>query len=435
MNAVSFNFEDLFSQLDALRGKNFSSNDDAIENFYKSSFNKSIWRQEKTELVFIEEFLKEIENTRNKVIMHLGSKSNITVSIICRTLLKFFKQTKDPRILNTIIKTLWKLSEVCSSSETKFKISFLVNDITNLFKQLSKENYFEESASDKRFTKALISDPQDAFNVILCSKAKETSIVVFCPNPHSSYTLAVLEMLKRKNFHIGAVVVKKILNIRRIRKELKRDGERLLHKIYRKLILKDSFRIDPNGRNLSDVIEELNIPKDSVYSWCKKNNVKVIKCDDLNSSIVVSELDRLGYQYGIFTGGGILSDDLLNTANIGILNCHAGLLPYYRGMDVIEWPVLLGDAANIGSTVHFMTSSIDEGDILLGYKMNKKLDVRSARYELESQWPYLLINALSRHVNSTESETQQKMHGKHFYVLHKTLFDYALELSANKKYI
>ena len=111
MNAVSFNFEDLFSQLDALRGKNFSSNDDAIENFYKSSFNKSIWRQEKTELVFIEEFLKEIENTRNKVIMHLGSKSNITVSIVCRTLLKFFKQTKDLRILNTIIKTLWKLSE------------------------------------------------------------------------------------------------------------------------------------------------------------------------------------------------------------------------------------------------------------------------------------------------------------------------------------
>ena len=434
MNALDINFEDLFSQLDALRGENFSSNDGSIGYFYKSSFNRSIWRQEKSELVLIEEFLKEIEGTRNKVIKQLGSKANITVSIICITLLKFFKQTNDLRLLNTVIKTLWKFSEVCSSTDLKLKISRLINNFTYLFQRLAKENYFEESTLDKRFTEALISDPQDAFKDSVCSKAKETSIVVFCPNPQSSATLVVLELLKRKNFRVEAVVVKKILNIKRLRKELKRDGKRLLHKIYRKLVLNDSFRIDPNGRNLSDVVRELNIPKESVYSWCKINNVKAIKCGDLNSSLVVSQLDELGYHYGIFTGGGILSDDLLNTAKIGILNCHAGLLPYYRGMDVIEWPVLLGDADNIGSTVHFMTPGIDEGNILLGYRISKKLDVRSARYELESHWPYLLITALSNHVNFTESEPQLTSRGKHFYVLHETLFDYALELSTNGKY-
>ena len=45
----------------------------------------------------------------------------------------------------------------------------------------------------------------------------------------------------------------------------------------------------------------------------------------------------------IFTGGGILGQPLLETARVGILNCHAGILPKYRGMDVIEWPVLLGN--------------------------------------------------------------------------------------------
>ena len=44
------------------------------------------------------------------------------------------------------------------------------------------------------------------------------------------------------------------------------------------------------------------------------------------------------------------------------INCHMGILPKYREMDVVEWPFLLGDK-NVG-TCHIMDSGVDTGDIL-----------------------------------------------------------------------
>ncbi len=46
---------------------------------------------------------------------------------------------------------------------------------------------------------------------------------------------------------------------------------------------------------------------------------------------------------------------------IGVLNAHGGILPEYRGMNVMEWSLLQGD--QIGVTVHFIDSKIDTGQI------------------------------------------------------------------------
>lgn len=57
----------------------------------------------------------------------------------------------------------------------------------------------------------------------------------------------------------------------------------------------------------------------------------------------------------------ILSQRLLDSVD-GVLNCHPGLLPKYRGCTAVEWAVYNDDP--IGNTVHLMTSGIDEGPIL-----------------------------------------------------------------------
>jgi folate-dependent phosphoribosylglycinamide formyltransferase PurN len=64
----------------------------------------------------------------------------------------------------------------------------------------------------------------------------------------------------------------------------------------------------------------------------------------------------------IFAGGGILRKPLLQVPHLGTLNAHMGLLPYYRGMNVVEWAALSGDP--VGCTVHLIDSGIDTGDIL-----------------------------------------------------------------------
>lgn len=59
----------------------------------------------------------------------------------------------------------------------------------------------------------------------------------------------------------------------------------------------------------------------------------------------------------------ILKTAMLSAASLGVLNCHPGLLPYYRGSSCVEWALLRGDA--VGNTVHLMTKGIDEGDVLM----------------------------------------------------------------------
>ena len=52
---------------------------------------------------------------------------------------------------------------------------------------------------------------------------------------------------------------------------------------------------------------------------------------------------------------------------------HGGL-PLYRGMDVVEWPILMNDFDNIGVTTHFMENGVDTGDILKVKKNSTKIE-------------------------------------------------------------
>lgn len=54
----------------------------------------------------------------------------------------------------------------------------------------------------------------------------------------------------------------------------------------------------------------------------------------------------------------------------GVLNAHPGLLPAYRGVDVIPWAIHNGDP--VGITIHFVDPGVDTGDIVV----RQTIDVR-----------------------------------------------------------
>lgn len=51
-------------------------------------------------------------------------------------------------------------------------------------------------------------------------------------------------------------------------------------------------------------------------------------------------------------------------ARSGAINFHAGMLPFYRGRNVVNWAIINGES-EIGLTSHRMDDGIDTGDILL----------------------------------------------------------------------
>jgi methionyl-tRNA formyltransferase len=64
----------------------------------------------------------------------------------------------------------------------------------------------------------------------------------------------------------------------------------------------------------------------------------------------------------ILGGARILKRHILECAKIAVLNAHPGLLPSYRGNDVIAWALYNGDP--VGVTVHVVDAGIDTGAII-----------------------------------------------------------------------
>lgn len=60
----------------------------------------------------------------------------------------------------------------------------------------------------------------------------------------------------------------------------------------------------------------------------------------------------------------IFKKRILESVPKGIINCHAGKLPFYRGRNVLNW-VLINDEKEFGITVHHVDEGIDTGDIIL----------------------------------------------------------------------
>jgi len=59
----------------------------------------------------------------------------------------------------------------------------------------------------------------------------------------------------------------------------------------------------------------------------------------------------------------ILGPEMLDAPSVGVVNCHPGMLPGFRGCTCVEWAVYLDE--QVGNTVHFMNERIDEGPIVL----------------------------------------------------------------------
>jgi methionyl-tRNA formyltransferase len=59
----------------------------------------------------------------------------------------------------------------------------------------------------------------------------------------------------------------------------------------------------------------------------------------------------------------IFKSEILGIPEYGVINCHAGRLPFYRGRNILNW-ALINDEKNFGITVHYIDEGIDTGDII-----------------------------------------------------------------------
>lgn len=88
----------------------------------------------------------------------------------------------------------------------------------------------------------------------------------------------------------------------------------------------------------------------------------------------LERLKALQLDVGLHKAGVIYREATINCFRLGILNSHIGILPAYRGRNVMEWALIEGEPT--GVTVFFIDSGIDTGERIV---LREEVDI--SRYK------------------------------------------------------
>ena len=111
------------------------------------------------------------------------------------------------------------------------------------------------------------------------------------------------------------------------------------------------LRTHPSGTELEKAAQELGI--------------RLFQPSNVNDPEFHLQVQRLDAELGLSIAyNQIFRPPLFTSFSRGIVNFHAGKLPFYRGRNVINWAIINGEK-EVGLTAHFVDEGIDTGRILL----------------------------------------------------------------------
>jgi len=130
------------------------------------------------------------------------------------------------------------------------------------------------------------------------------------------------------------------------------------HNAFEKIVNDEKF-------DIRYIVPRNDTQDSTLFNFSKKHNIDYFKLKNVNSETSLKKISD--YDCDVLVSmsfNQIFRRDIINLTPIGIINCHAGKLPFYRGRNILNW-VLINDEKEFGITVHFVDEGIDTGDIIL----------------------------------------------------------------------
>jgi methionyl-tRNA formyltransferase len=107
----------------------------------------------------------------------------------------------------------------------------------------------------------------------------------------------------------------------------------------------------------AEKLEQISLPELS-----RKHAIPCLRVNSLNSERAIAFVRECRPTGTMYCGGGILGRAFLQASGGRVLNAHAGPLPQVRGMNALEWSLLLD--LNPEVTIHFIDEGIDTGPVV-----------------------------------------------------------------------
>jgi len=118
------------------------------------------------------------------------------------------------------------------------------------------------------------------------------------------------------------------------------------------------------------------------------DNVESLLVDGLNDTLLFQYLSQQPESALLFTGGGLVSAELLSLQHLRFLHIHPGFLPDIRGADCALWSSLLTN--HTSATCFYMSPGIDTGDVIYSCWL-PRLSLSSSINGIEQQSIYRAV--------------------------------------------
>jgi methionyl-tRNA formyltransferase len=264
-------------------------------------------------------------------------------------------------------------------------------------------------------------------------------IVLLSASPYSALSTTVAAMLIDNDVKIEMIVVRNVFNKKRLIQEFKHSGFALIKKIIKKIIFQKLISMGFNLKNIDGFTryyKSKGIKYKSLLDLCTKNNIKLIVANDFHAEEVIHTIKESKVDMVVFSGGGLIRKPMLESTPIGVLNCHSGILPEYRGMDCTNWAILNNDYSKIGYTTHIMEAGVDTGPIVKRYYVNAK-NAESAK-AIDAVIEFGMADAIVESTikllkNEVQFVDQTEAEGVQYYMMAPELQKHAHKILTNGK--
>ena len=250
------------------------------------------------------------------------------------------------------------------------------------------------------------------------------NLVITCGYNQSLHTVALINELIKQNHKIIGCIIVKTYQISRLKTYLKKFGLRTVLEKYKNSVLGINSTLKKETEYIKTYIEKKNITRTNVKSICTDLNIDFHFVKNLNSIDSLKFLDQKQIDLIVYSGGGIIKNNLIKKSKFGVINAHSGELPYFRGMNVVEWSFISKKEPMV--TVHMINEGIDTGDILhtnlIDYNVNDTI------YDFRGKSVVEEINLLLKVLKNFKKyyanrKPQNKDIGKQFFVMHPILVE------------
>jgi len=150
-------------------------------------------------------------------------------------------------------------------------------------------------------------------------------------------------------------------------------------KISKKTILKNRIKKLGLFKVIGQVLFMVTIPK--ILNRTSKHRIKqiiqeadqndspipdeiIINVNSINDNSIAQLINQLSPNLIFVNGTRIISKTIIESTNNKMINIHVGITPKYRGVHGGYWALYNNDYQNFGTTVHYIDSGVDTGNII-----------------------------------------------------------------------